>query len=83
MGVAEEHSRVSMAADRCNLRDGQAQLEEAADRLVAQVVKMQVVDSGALRETVPSQTDSIRGYREYASRIKASAGFQGRERLIG
>lgn len=75
MGVAEQHPGIAVAADRCNLRDGQAQLEEPADRFVAQVVKMQVVDSCPLRETVPSQTDSIRGYREYASRIKAPAGF--------
>ena len=75
MGVTEQHSRVSMAADGRDFRDGQAQLEEAADRLMAQVVKMQVLDSCPLRETVPSQTDSIRGYREYASRIKAPAGF--------
>ncbi len=44
MRIPEKHLRIPVAADQAYLGDGQAHFEKATDGLVAQVVKVEVLD---------------------------------------
>lgn len=46
MRVALQHPIVSMAANQCNLGDGEAGFEEPADRFMSNVVEPNVLHAG-------------------------------------
>ena len=53
MRVAEEHLEIPMTADQRHLRYREAKFEESTDRLVAEVMKMEVFDPGPPFEPLP------------------------------
>ena len=55
MGIALQHSQVSVPADRCYLRHRQPLLEEPADCLMAQIVEPQILDASPFLHPLPSQ----------------------------
>ena len=53
MGVAKQLAVIAVAADQSHFRDAEALLKEPADRLVSQIVKVQIVDARSLGEAFP------------------------------
>ena len=59
MGVPEEHLEIPMTADQRHLRYREAKFEKSTDRLVAEVMEMEVVDLGSLLDSFPRQAKGV------------------------
>lgn len=66
MSIAQQHPYVPVAADRRDFRHGKTLLEKSADRLVAQIVEMQIINLCAFRQPIPCETQRKRRDREDA-----------------
>ena len=65
MSVSEELPDVPMPADKRHLSHAQAHLEEAANRLMSQIVEMQVLDASTLSQALPGQAHRVGAHREH------------------
>src|SRR6476659_9601302 len=69
-----------MTGDRGNFDDVEALLEQARDRLVPQIVQMQIIEAHTARQPLPGKPHRIRRRCEYRlalARLKASQGLYG------
>ena len=64
MGVAEQHSHVPMAGNRCDFGDRQPKLEQPGNRFVPEVVKIQILYLGSLGQSIPCKPKGDRRGRE-------------------
>ena len=66
MGVTLEHPQLLVAADRRDLSDVEALLEQTADALVPEIVKAEIVHLSPDPKMLESETDRVAGDREYS-----------------
>src|ERR1035437_1203006 len=65
-----------MAGDRGNFGDVQAKLEQPADSFVAQIMKVEVIQSCADAKVLKTETNRIRRHRKYLLSISTLASHQ-------
>ena len=71
--IPEQHARVSVPAHKAHLRHSQTHLEEAAERLVAKIVAMEVLQASRPPDALPGRPELIEWTLEDAPSVRTSA----------